>query len=124
MAHSDILDSACYTTPRKSYKNRLRAVILALVSIAISSLVGLTLAENLVGLIRPHELIFPADTVVLYETGEFSFTVKINSMGFRDREVTPKAAGKRRVVVIGDSFVYGWGVQIEQSWPKRLEAEL
>jgi hypothetical protein len=109
-----------------SRKKTARTVQFAVAAIALSSLIGLLVADRLLGLVllRQVNLIFPANTVVTHETSEFRYTATINSMGFRDREVTPKVPTKRRVIVLGDSFVYGWGVEIDQAWPKVLESEL
>lgn len=51
---------------------------------------------------------------------------RINSAGIRDREevVTEKPAGQRRVLCLGDSFTFGWGVKVEDAWPRRVEREL
>jgi lysophospholipase L1-like esterase len=69
-------------------------------------------------------LIFPIKTTVKFNTPEFSSTVTTNSMGFRDREFTSQKSAQTRIVAIGDSFTFGWGVQAEDSWPKSLESRL
>lgn len=66
------------------------------------------------------ELIFPPGSEKSFETTEFKYDVHINRLGLRDGEVPPKSK-RFRIVAIGDSFTYGWGVNIEQSWPKQLE---
>ena len=49
--------------------------------------------------------------------------VAVNSHGFRDREYPiEKAAGTRRIVVIGDSIAFGTFLELEQTFPRRLEA--
>ena len=50
----------------------------------------------------------------------------INRFGLRERdEITPdKPPGEQRIVCIGDSFTYGWGIPAEANWVRRLEAEL
>jgi lysophospholipase L1-like esterase len=103
-----------------------RKVAFALAAVVIFSFIGLEIADTSIGLLlrRQMNLIFPANTTVTHETAEFRYTAHINSMGFRDHEVAPKVPGRRRVLVFGDSFVYGWGVEVEQAWPKVLEAEL
>ncbi len=49
-----------------------------------------------------------------------------NSRGIRDREelCEPKPPGQRRIVCIGDSFTFGWGVRIEDAWTRLVEGEL
>lgn len=52
-------------------------------------------------------------------------TVKINSAGFRDYEYNvEKPNNTFRIVVLGDSFTFGWGVKMEESYPKVLERML
>ena len=53
--------------------------------------------------------------------------VRINSYGLREREeLRPdnKQAGERRIVCIGDSFTFGWGIPVEQCWVRLLEQAL
>ena len=48
-----------------------------------------------------------------------------NSDGFRDREFQkPKPAGTQRVVVLGDSFTWGVGLDPEEALSKLLESDL
>lgn len=51
--------------------------------------------------------------------------VSLNSNGHRDDE-TPveKPAGERRILVLGDSVAFGWGVDQGEDFPARLEALL
>ena len=51
---------------------------------------------------------------------------RINSAGVRDREelVAPKPDGQRRLVCVGDSFTFGWGIPEEQNWVRLLEDRL
>jgi lysophospholipase L1-like esterase len=52
----------------------------------------------------------------------FKSTVKINSKGFRDIERTYEHDGsKYRIAVLGDSMVWGWGVQQEETFTALLE---
>jgi len=58
-------------------------------------------------------------------TGEFAFEVTTNGRGFRDRERTlAKPAGTFRVIGIGDSFTWGYGAPIEETYLPRLERML
>ncbi len=46
----------------------------------------------------------------------------INSAGFRDREFpTEKPRGVKRIVFLGDSVVYGYGLENDKTLPKQLE---
>jgi lysophospholipase L1-like esterase len=84
-------------------------------------------ADRLVGrlLLPPAQsLIFPPNSAVRYQTPEFDITARINHLGFRDREY-PVEKGKRfRILVIGDSFTFGWGVALADTWVKQLERKL
>jgi lysophospholipase L1-like esterase len=52
--------------------------------------------------------------------------VDINALGLRDRSdlTWDKPAGTRRVVCIGDSFTFGWGVAEHLTWVRVLEQRL
>ena len=58
-------------------------------------------------------------------TSEYTSYVQINSQGLRDREIAvPKPPGTYRVMVMGDSFVEGAQVALEQTLPRQLERQL
>lgn len=51
--------------------------------------------------------------------------VTISSQGLRDREYAiPKPAGTKRLLCVGDSFTFGWGVEEPECWCARLETHL
>lgn len=51
--------------------------------------------------------------------------VQINSKGLRDYEYAyEKPAGTYRILVLGDSITFGWGLTFEKTFSKRLEAML
>ena len=50
--------------------------------------------------------------------------VRTNALGFRDVEHAGKAAGVTRVVVLGDSFVFGSGVRQDETFTHQLAARL
>jgi lysophospholipase L1-like esterase len=51
-------------------------------------------------------------------------TVAINSLGMRAPEVGAKQPDERRVLVLGDSVVWGYGVQAEQTFAALLQQRL
>jgi len=60
-----------------------------------------------------------------HATDEFDVLVRTNALGLRDNlTLVGKLEGTYRVLVTGDSFAYGWGVEMEEAWPWRLERAL
>ncbi|MGQ0733189.1 MAG: SGNH/GDSL hydrolase family protein [Acidobacteriota bacterium] len=47
--------------------------------------------------------------------------VSINELGLRDRPVERKAKDEFRILLLGDSVTFGWGVPIEATFGRRLE---
>lgn len=111
-------------------RHRLSARIKIVPVLAIIGTLLLTVAaDRVTGLFieKPADaagLIFPPGSSLTYRTPEFSFTAEINRLGFRDRGFALKKEAGTRILAIGDSFTYGWGVAAEQSWPKVLESSL
>jgi hypothetical protein len=56
-------------------------------------------------------------------TGDFDVAVRINRYGLRD-DADIAQAKEDDVVVVGDSFVWGWGVAAEQRFSNLLRAKL
>lgn len=106
-----------------------RVKIISLLLVILGTLLLTVLADRVVGLfiekpVVAAGLIFPPSSSLTYRTPEFSFTADINRLGFRDREFALAKEARTRILAIGDSFTYGWGVGVEQSWPKLLESSL
>ncbi|HYT76669.1 MAG TPA: hypothetical protein VEL79_18070 [Vicinamibacterales bacterium] len=60
-----------------------------------------------------------------FTTAEFDTEITIDAQGVRDdRDVGPKPAGERRIVVLGDSLVMSVQVALRQTFCKLLEARL
>jgi lysophospholipase L1-like esterase len=108
-----------------------------------STLFTLGLVEVLFRFVMPpstHHLMYrqspdPAIGVELLPDSEFDFAgvpvpipasrVAISSQGLRERMVTrPKPTGVRRLLCVGDSTTFGWGVNINQTFCRRLETLL
>jgi len=50
--------------------------------------------------------------------------VSINSDGLRDKEYSPEKGDAYRMIFLGDSLTFGWGVEIEDTFQYVLEEEL
>jgi len=58
------------------------------------------------------------------QPGSFSTTFQTNTLGLRDRDYPLEKSAATRVVVLGDSFTWGWGVNDDEIYTERLEALL
>jgi lysophospholipase L1-like esterase len=56
---------------------------------------------------------------------KYGVRLKINSRNLRSPEIAvPKPAGTKRVLVIGDSVTFGWGVDESETFSRKLESSL
>ena len=110
----------------------MRRVMLSLVAILVALGVGLGItwilewgaAWRLYASHRNAGLIWGPYSLVEHATEEFSYQARINNLGFRDRDFAVRRTDAKRVLAIGDSFTYGWGVDGEDTWPKAMERKL
>ena len=92
--------------------------------------ITLYLVEQLSGFVAdPNDLILdlalPPSETVDYKARDFQFIVSTNRLGFRGPEFPLRRSPEiKRILVLGNSFTYGWGVDFEQTWPRLLEKEL
>ncbi len=70
-----------------------------------------------------HHSLKPSSSYVL-KTSEFEVEIRTNSMGFRDREYDPTDRDKFKILVMGDSFVEGYGVIADSCFVRRVERDL
>lgn len=61
--------------------------------------------------------------IKLFYPGKLDYTLNTNNHGFRGPD-WDLSANRKNVVILGDSFAMGWGVQWEQTMGKILEKEL
>jgi lysophospholipase L1-like esterase len=63
--------------------------------------------------------------VTRYRTPEFDVAVRINSRGLREREIGyDRPPGVFRILVLGDSQTFGWGVEADETYPRLVEHRL
>ena len=85
----------------------------------------LAVVEFAARLIKPTNAIarpiFPEYSQVNYSTREFSTLAVVNRFGFRgeEAEVAPV-----QIATIGDSFTFGWGSNLRETWQYKLEQRL
>ena len=139
------LSCLCVTMPPMSSPSRWRKIIPGVLLAAFSILFSVLLLEGGVRLLR---LAPPAESTGWFwrvpdpQTGwslqpgasgrwfnpqmEYDLEVAINSDGLRDVERAPldKPAGVFRILLLGDSYVEGLRVPLEQTFGKVLEAQL
>lgn len=53
-----------------------------------------------------------------------TFTVSSSHQRLRDQMAPPKPKGELRILAVGDSVTFGWGVTQQEAWPAQLEARL
>lgn len=122
---------------RRRWRSRLANLGLAAVSLGVSVLA----AEVVARLVRPQaiEVIAPGlyqpDPPRRYRLSpgyrgeltnftEFHTPLAISSQGLRGPALPPKSPEEKRLLVLGDSFIFGWGVEEQETLAARLEALL
>ena len=109
--------------------------------LALTVLALLALAEGAVRAFRPQPAfyatpgLYVADPAIGHRMrpglrarvgnwSEFTTRARINALGIRGPEIGPRRPGVRRVLVLGDSFTFGTGVEEDEAFPARIAAEL
>ncbi len=110
---------------------RVLACLILLIVSPYAALKALEVVDYLVGFALPERtwsggkgLLFDPGTEDSYVMRDYTCTDRINSLGFRDREFGLRKASAIRILALGDSTTYGWGVNLEDTWCKRLEENL
>ena len=108
-----------------------------LLILSASSLICLLILEFGIRLIEPRDVLrerferndpvfhhrFIPNASGYWKTQEFNPRYAINSFGLRDREVSKtKPKGTKRVILLGDSFTEGNGVEVNEAFPARVQA--
>jgi hypothetical protein len=111
-------------------------VLVNLAVVLLAVILTLGAAEGLVRLFVPHEFVSPlvhvwdrqlglrqlAGAKGMIITPEFRTKVSINSKGLRGADhAYAKPPGVRRLLCLGDSFTFGYGVDEAEAFPRQLE---
>lgn len=131
-------------TPRSRGRSehRRRRIVLAVLALVLGSVAAVAVGEIAVRLFfpgardhaLPRALVVPdpvlgwrlaSDEMVVHRTSHFETTYRTSSLGFRDPERQPRRANEnRRVLLFGDSQVFGWGVSEGERFSDFAEAAL
>lgn len=120
---------------------RLHAARKEVVLVLVSLLVSLLVAEIAVRVFDPLGVSYfeessryhfdkIADTVLVYKHAPGlrrvyqGVEVSTNELGLRDRVIAAKSAGEVRILLLGDSVTFGWGVRAEATFARKLESLL
>ena len=57
----------------------------------------------------------------VHASPEYRVEITINSLGLRNVELRPGENSGRRILVLGDSFTFGWGVQDAEAFPAQVQ---
>jgi hypothetical protein len=120
---------------KPKHSNLIQNLSVLLITLALIWIIG----EILVRVLSPSELrsqflckpdsllgysLLP-DTQSLLVSNDTSFMVNTNHAGMRDYEYPlEKDSTTYRIMVLGDSFAFGWGVEMDETFPKLLERTL
>jgi lysophospholipase L1-like esterase len=121
--------------------SRLRRWLASVILAAGTALATLLVVELAVRVALPQDLSFfdgsaikrrSAQPGLRYElipgghaAGYVGVPVSVNRLGLRDRELAvPKPAGTVRILGVGDSVTFGYGVRLEETYLKVMEARL
>lgn len=77
--------------------------------------------ENLVALRSPQIFEFKPNASGVFPGSvdvNRTFPYRTNSVGLRDRDRAAKQAGEKRVLVIGDSYTWGYAIAEEEAYPQ------
>jgi len=91
---------------------------------AILCLAAVEMALRLTG-VDNEPVVYDPNIVQTMATAEYAYTLRTNSLGLRDRDYAPaKPEGVYRILMLGDSFILGQGVEVTETCCEILEKEL
>lgn len=71
-----------------------------------------------------HELVPDLDFVHLWDARESRSQIRINALGLRGRELPARVPGDFRILLLGDSYTFGYGVGDDETFAQVLESSL
>lgn len=110
----------------------LRALTLLLAPAAVLFILALTLLADLLLPFVVHipaeaygfAPLHPPNTVSRTKGYDFDAVARINSLGLRGPEISLEKGDKCRILAIGSSYTYGWGLNDDECWTFLLEKRL
>jgi hypothetical protein len=116
---------------------RKRRGVVSVLAVVAGLVVGIGLAEGLTRVLFPafdpsgrFEFTYPVGSLLLgrpgtearqiKNTGDYDVAVRINSHGLRDANDVA-TAGSDDILVVGDSFTWGWGVEAQERFSEQLQ---
>lgn len=64
---------------------------------------------------------FSPNKKIKYKFKNFDFFISTNSEGYRGEEILIENKKEHKIFCLGDSTTFGWGVEFEYVWTKKLE---
>lgn len=119
-----------WRTPKRSRPQKLFAGL----TVLLGTLVGLVVAEALVRILAPQEVksviqaVSPSGILVSKASGEAFQTVSGRRVSYRFRAPGARADGlsdgRNRVLALGESFTFGWGLEGDETFLHHLEVAM
>jgi hypothetical protein len=106
--------------PANAASARLSVRLAAVALLLAASVAALLAADRLTGLFFgpvPWWPVLTPESSVRYKTVEFDIVAQANRFGFRGDESTTRTG---QIVAIGDSYTFGWGNNLGDTWEKVL----
>ena len=132
-----VLTGCCFGRPYRALHRTRRELLL----LGISSLLAVALAEGIVRVFDPlgisyyeemkryRRALVPDEELVYKHPAHWNtvlqgVSVSTNEYGFRDSTIEAKQPGELRILMLGDSITFGWGVDAARTFARRLEPML
>ncbi len=136
-----VVSAACVVVQFPSFYNRARRVRHGIIITLAAVMVSATAAEIAVRVLDPFGISYVeatakawsdhvSDPLLVYRLPsnwhgqQVGVDVSTNALGLRDRQLEPKEHDELRILFVGDSITFGWGVPVEETFVRRLESIL